>query len=540
MNVIYSGHISGSFSGFNQGNIFKLDNGTYWIQSEYEYDYMNEYDPDAVVLESCGKYYLLVCDKKVEVEQLYNVIESRIDGDFEGWDEDKAYKLENGDVWQQSTYHYEYKYAYNPEALIYSHNGTTYMLVDGATAEVQRISSIGSDYKPENYGGTSSLSSLSLREQAELLAMASQMMENRTGTRRIENSFDESNYPVGTVSVNESTNGTSSSPKKTSWISWFVGVFCLLLLGSMLRSCIFGGSSSSIQTVNEEIVATTTARTFYVTLNVECEENLMFSKYDVVVLIDDKEAGIIDHGTTKSFTGNMYEGKHTIKFHESGYENVDGSCEIDVTEPVTINCKIHCTGSQVEIIEVEMSATEIDPLSGVPVSNRLQRNGFDSSTNKKLELGDFDCEIPDYWNIDKTNISEEGLNQSYVAKADNDFASLLCFVLDDPNNATIKDAISNKKDFAETFAGLFGASRFTVLKQEVANFADVSGLLTVMDIIIEDNNVDTEARVYLFSFASTEKQKFIIIGFVESDTTKYEYTSDFIKTLKSIKKKDEL
>ena len=122
MGEYYSGYIKSTFYGFNKDNIYKLDNGSYWIQPEYEYEYMYEFQPEVTILESDGDYYLMVSDKKVRVEPLYDVIESRIDGDFNGWDKDKVYKLENGDVWQQSSYHYEYKYAYNPEVIIYCHN----------------------------------------------------------------------------------------------------------------------------------------------------------------------------------------------------------------------------------------------------------------------------------------------------------------------------------------------------------------------------------------------------------------------------------
>ena len=45
MGAYYSGYIDGDFNGFDEGNIYKLDNGSYWIQSEYEYDYMYEYNP---------------------------------------------------------------------------------------------------------------------------------------------------------------------------------------------------------------------------------------------------------------------------------------------------------------------------------------------------------------------------------------------------------------------------------------------------------------------------------------------------------------
>lgn len=47
------------------------------------------------------------------------VIETSIDGTYEGWRGETAYKMANGQVWQQAEYTYHYSYAYNPNVLIY-------------------------------------------------------------------------------------------------------------------------------------------------------------------------------------------------------------------------------------------------------------------------------------------------------------------------------------------------------------------------------------------------------------------------------------
>jgi hypothetical protein len=53
------------------------------------------------------------------------VTESQIDGDFEGWEGETIVKLTNGQIWQQTEYHYEYHYAFMPEVLIYPSGGGT-------------------------------------------------------------------------------------------------------------------------------------------------------------------------------------------------------------------------------------------------------------------------------------------------------------------------------------------------------------------------------------------------------------------------------
>jgi len=51
------------------------------------------------------------------------VVETRIDGEFNGWEGETVYKMMNGQIWQQSSYHYHYHYAYSPEVLIYPSGG---------------------------------------------------------------------------------------------------------------------------------------------------------------------------------------------------------------------------------------------------------------------------------------------------------------------------------------------------------------------------------------------------------------------------------
>ena len=44
--------------------------------------------------------------------------ESRLDGEWEGWDGDTVLTLMNGQVWRQTEYYYEYRYAYMPRVWI--------------------------------------------------------------------------------------------------------------------------------------------------------------------------------------------------------------------------------------------------------------------------------------------------------------------------------------------------------------------------------------------------------------------------------------
>jgi predicted metalloprotease len=58
-------------------------------------------------------------------------VTSRIDGEFTGTDNEKVYRLVNGQVWQQIGYRYRYKYRYRPRVTIDGSSSRALMVVDG-------------------------------------------------------------------------------------------------------------------------------------------------------------------------------------------------------------------------------------------------------------------------------------------------------------------------------------------------------------------------------------------------------------------------
>jgi outer membrane murein-binding lipoprotein Lpp len=66
-----------------------------------------------------------------------DALETRIDGEFEGWDGETIFKMMNGTIWQQASYAYTYHYAYMPDVLIYRKDGGYYMKVEGVDDEIR-------------------------------------------------------------------------------------------------------------------------------------------------------------------------------------------------------------------------------------------------------------------------------------------------------------------------------------------------------------------------------------------------------------------
>lgn len=139
--VVKKSQIDGDFEGFDDEVLFKLTDGTYWVQDEYRYWYYYSYCPEVLILERGGRFYIQVVGQAeiVPVREASNVIESKINGEFNGWEGETKYELTNGQVWKQADSKYKYKYAYMPSAVIYETTSGMIMEVEGLRVKVERV-----------------------------------------------------------------------------------------------------------------------------------------------------------------------------------------------------------------------------------------------------------------------------------------------------------------------------------------------------------------------------------------------------------------
>ena len=62
---------------------------------------------------------------------MQKLIESCIEDEFEGWDGDTVYELDDGSKWKLASYTYSYTYSYRPRAVIWSDGGRYFLEVEG-------------------------------------------------------------------------------------------------------------------------------------------------------------------------------------------------------------------------------------------------------------------------------------------------------------------------------------------------------------------------------------------------------------------------
>jgi hypothetical protein len=129
----------------NDGEIFRLDDGSIW-QIKQAQQYFYHYYPNVIICRSSDK--LIVKGKSLNVEllgspavrqpgKLPSMIESRIDGRFDGWSGETIFKLENGQIWQQASYANTPSRKYRPKVVITRTGAGFEMQVEGLTASLR-------------------------------------------------------------------------------------------------------------------------------------------------------------------------------------------------------------------------------------------------------------------------------------------------------------------------------------------------------------------------------------------------------------------
>lgn len=141
MSIIVDSYIDGEFTGWTGETLFKLGNGQYWMQQVMRM-YI-AFRPRVHIVKENGRLLLKVfgLNETLPVRLITDVIESGIEDEFTGWDDETKFELQNGQIWQQVSYAYTYHYAYRPSVVIYSPGNGYRLKVEGMNdiIEVRRI-----------------------------------------------------------------------------------------------------------------------------------------------------------------------------------------------------------------------------------------------------------------------------------------------------------------------------------------------------------------------------------------------------------------
>lgn len=95
-------------------------------------------------------------------------------------------------------------------------------------------------------------------------------------------------------------------------------------------------------------------------LDIDFEENLFMSKYDVDVYINGSKVTTIRHGKSLDDTFPVPAGICTITFQKTDAADVCGTMKIGITANTEFSCDIKATYDKVEISNVATTGSEVD------------------------------------------------------------------------------------------------------------------------------------------------------------------------------------
>lgn len=88
---------------------------------------------------------------------------------------------------------------------------------------------------------------------------------------------------------------------------------------------------------------------FTVKVHVNFVANLIFSKYNVTLLINNEQQQTLAHGKDADYEFRLKEGEYLITFAETGSSSIKGSTTIDVSSNMEISYKISCYSDKVSV-----------------------------------------------------------------------------------------------------------------------------------------------------------------------------------------------
>lgn len=114
---------------------------------------------------------------------------------------------------------------------------------------------------------------------------------------------------------------------------------------------------------------------YEIKVEVECVENLLLSKYDIEIYVDDSLEETLEHGSKDSFEFTLNRGEHKIRFVSEEDDTIDGEFKVDVDKSDIIRLKIYCTSTQIEVENIT------DETNGINLEDVMEKDK-ESSTKE--------------------------------------------------------------------------------------------------------------------------------------------------------------
>lgn len=122
---------------------------------------------------------------------------------------------------------------------------------------------------------------------------------------------------------------------------------------------------------------------YQVNIGVECAENLIFSKYDVKLYIDDVYEDTLKHGATETYSVTLTKGTYTIMFVNAENDDVNGTAKIDVTKEEEYKFKISCYSGKISVESNDDTADSNDDNADTSVIETTESSTTEQTESEK-------------------------------------------------------------------------------------------------------------------------------------------------------------
>lgn len=138
--------------------------------------------------------------------------------------------------------------------------------------------------------------------------------------------------------------------------------------------------------INDKVVISYYSAKYDVELKVSCRENLLLSKYDVNVYVDDELIDTIEHGKSLNTVIGLEAGKHQIRFEQEGDSTVKGETEFVADDNTKCKFKVVCHYDYIDIDEIMYIKVPVSSTGAQDYTYKKLKKMFEDAGFSKIEI----------------------------------------------------------------------------------------------------------------------------------------------------------
>lgn len=160
---------------------------------------------------------------------------------------------------------------------------------------------------------------------------------------------------------------------------------------------------------------------YEVTIEVECVPNLIFSKYDVDMYVNDVLEKTIAHGTSEVVTVTLTKGRYAIKFVSAENDDITGSTSIDIQNDEVVKYKISCFSSGINVENMTESYEEELPEDNTENDELPENETVQEDDESNLEYANMLAKVEGQLYVDVRDMMKE---LGYTAEYEHEYTHL--------------------------------------------------------------------------------------------------------------------